>query len=242
MAIYFISDLHLEPKQEAITHGFLNFLEQLNDADALYILGDFFEVWIGDDFHNPYVETINTALKNLSSKGIELYFLHGNRDFLIGEAWANSVGATLLPEQHVIQLGDDRVLLAHGDEYCTDDVEYMKARQLLRSSAFQQDFLSKSIPERIEFAKSVRAESKSSQQEKSYDIMDVHQDAINTAMNNFNVDIMIHGHTHRPHVHEWQLEKQTRKRFVLGDWSETEGWKIRWDKETGIQLASFSFS
>jgi len=238
MAIYFISDLHLEPAQKAITDGFLSFLDSLNDAEELYILGDFFEVWMGDDYSNEYIELINQALVNCASKGTKIYFMHGNRDFLVGQTWCDNASCELLEESKLITLGDEKILLMHGDSLCTDDIEYMKARVMLRNPLWQEQFLAKSIPERIEFAKQVRSESKESQKGKSYDIMDVNQDAVNEALTSANCTTMIHGHTHRPDVHQWGFEDQNRIRYVLGDWGD-KGWFIKWQAGKELKLESF---
>lgn len=242
MAVYFISDLHLEPGRPALTQGFTSYIQNLitkGDAQQLYILGDFFEVWIGDDFSDPFVEQIKATLKALNQSGTEIFFMHGNRDFLLGEAFCNDAGCKLLNDPAVIQLDDEQVLLMHGDSLCTQDVEYMKIRQMFRNPAWQQELLAKSIDERIAFARQVRSESQSDQKMKSMEIMDVTQSEVDREMSEHNIRTLIHGHTHRPQLHEWQFESQDRKRYVLGDWSDSNGWEIRWDKELGIQLTEF---
>lgn len=238
MAIYFISDLHLEPAQKAITDGFLSFLDSLKDAEELYILGDFFEVWIGDDYSNEYIELINQTLQQCSARGTKIYFMHGNRDFLVGQAWCDDAHCELLDESKLITLGDDSILLMHGDSLCTDDVEYMKARVMLRNPQWQEQLLAKSIPERIEFAKQVRNESKESQKGKSYEIMDVNQEAVDKALSEANCITMIHGHTHRPNIHHWEFEGENRIRYVLGDWG-NKGWFIKWQAGEELKLESF---
>lgn len=238
MAIYFISDLHLEPAQKAITDGFLSFLDSLNDAEELYILGDFFEVWMGDDYSNEYIELINQALRRCAKKGTKLYFMHGNRDFLVGHSWCGETNCELLEESKLITLGDDSILLMHGDSLCTDDIEYMKARTVLRSPQWQQQFLAKTINERIEFAKQLRGESKESQKGKSYDIMDVNQTAVDQALTSANCSTLIHGHTHRPDIHHWNFEDKDRIRYVLGDWGD-KGWFIKWQAGEELKLESF---
>ena len=238
MAIYFISDLHLEPAQKAITDGFLSFLDSLSDAEELYILGDFFEVWIGDDYSNEYIELINHALQQCAEKGTKIYFMHGNRDFLIGQAWCDKAQCELLEESKLITLGDDKVLLMHGDSLCTDDIAYMNVRGMLRNPQWQAQLLAKSIPERIEFAKQVRSESQESQKGKSYDIMDVNQDAVDQALSAANCSIMIHGHTHRPNIHNWSFKGEDRSRYVLGDWGD-KGWFMKWQAGKELKLESF---
>ena len=248
MAIYFISDLHLEPAQKAITDGFLSFLDSLehdkgsvNNAEELYILGDFFEVWIGDDYSNEYIELINNALQKCANKGTKIYFMHGNRDFLVGQAWCDKAHCELLEESKLITLGEDSILLMHGDSLCTDDTEYMKVRFLLRNEQFQAQLLSKPIPERLEFAKKIRSESKESQKGKSYEIMDVNQEAVDKALSAANCATMIHGHTHRPNIHHWEFEGENRTRYVLGDWG-SKGWFIKWQAGEELKLESFDLS
>ena len=240
MAIYFISDLHLEPGRPALAQGFVNYLQRLidqGDAQQLYILGDFFEVWIGDDFSNPFVDQVKAALRAVADSGTEVFLMHGNRDFLIGEAFCRAAGCTLLSDPSVIQLGGQEVLLMHGDSLCTRDVEYMKVRQMFRDPQWQQALLSKSIDERIAFARQVRAESQSDQQMKSAEIMDVTPAEVDRELTEHQVATLIHGHTHRPAVH--QLDNGKR-RYVLGDWSDESGWEIRWDEASGLQLQEFA--
>ena len=241
MAVYFISDLHLEPAKPALAEGFIRFLNTLQDAEALYILGDFFEVWIGDDVENPFVSQIKEALKALSNRDIKLFLMHGNRDFLLGKRFCEETGATLLNDPATIQLGGDSALLMHGDSLCTLDTAYMQARQMLRSSQWQQQFLAKTIPERIAFARQVRSESQTGNQMKSADIMDVTPDEVDRIMTEHHVSLMIHGHTHRPFDHHWQHNGESRRRIVLGDWNDDSGWMIRWSNDRGFTLEQFEF-
>ena len=222
------------------------FLKRIEGCDALYILGDFFEVWLGDDYTNPYIDQINQALIQLTDSGTQLYFMHGNRDFLIGQDWCNTLPCTLLEAPHTVTLGDTQVLLMHGDELCTDDVDYMKARIMLRNPAWQSEFLSKPIEQRIAFAQQLRSESIDSQKDKSDDIMDVNQQAVDQAMDQASVNLMIHGHTHRPKAHRWQHQGHARSRYVLGDWGNSDdslpalGWMIRYQPGDDIRLESFT--
>jgi UDP-2,3-diacylglucosamine hydrolase len=164
--------------------------------------------------------------------------MHGNRDFLVGQDWCIKAHCELLAESKLITLGNEKILLMHGDSLCTDDIEYMKVRGMLRNPQWQQELLSKSIPERIEFAKQVRNESKESQKEKSYDIMDVNQTAVDKALSEAECSTLLHGHTHRPDIHQWVFEGQERSRYVLGDWG-NKGWFIKWSKGEELSLESF---
>ena len=246
MAHYFISDLHLEARHPKMAEGFFGLLKGLKEAGAqatesLYILGDFFETWLGDDYQDELSERIKHSLKQLSDSGIAVYFMHGNRDFLMGEQFAKECGAKLIDEGTVITIGDDTALLMHGDSLCTRDVEYMKVRQMLRNPLWKADFLSKPMEARVAFAAHARAESQSSQQMKANDIMDVTQDEVDNVMTNAGVSRLIHGHTHRPNTHLWEFSGEQRERIVLGDWSDENGWMIRWEKDSAPQLSKFSF-
>jgi UDP-2,3-diacylglucosamine hydrolase len=218
MTILFISDLHLDESRPDITSAFYDFLENTaKDAEALYILGDFFEVWLGDDHQSQFNQDIINALKNYRSP---LFFMHGNRDFLIGDAFCQQTGAALLADPTVIDLFGDRVLLMHGDSLCTQDTEYMQVRLLLRSEIFQKDFLSKNLAEREVIAKAARTQSKEHTRESATDIMDVTQEEVENVMAQHQVTTMIHGHTHRPYVHQLSIGLDPAKRIVLGDWDE----------------------
>jgi UDP-2,3-diacylglucosamine hydrolase len=212
----FISDLHLDASREDLTRAFTRFLsEQCQTIDELYILGDFFELWLGDDEQSALN---NEVIEALSSLPCEVFIMHGNRDFLIGEAFCNAAGAKLLPDPCSINLGDQPALLMHGDSLCTRDEEYMKARVLLRSDAFQKDFLSKQIQERKIIAQQIRGKSVQVSREKAEDIMDVTLEEVSKVMDQAGTSILIHGHTHRPAVHEVVLQAGPGTRYVLGDW------------------------
>ena len=219
MTSLIISDLHLEDKKPEITQAFLRFLdEKCSSAESLYILGDFFEVWIGDDVSNPLIEQIITRLKSLAQSGCKLYLMHGNRDFLLGEAFANACQLKLLNDPYLIQHQGENVVLMHGDSLCTDDSDYMAMRPILRDKAFIANFLEKSIDERMVFAQQLRSESTSANQEKSYDIMDVNQAEVIRVLESHQSQILIHGHTHRPKVHALEANNQSAQRFVMSDW------------------------
>jgi len=215
---YFISDLHLSADRQDINNCLFHFLQtEAIHADALYILGDLFEVWIGDDNVTPFSESIAAALKSLSAT-VPIYFIHGNRDFAIRQAFADSAGMTILPEQYVIDLYGRRALLMHGDELCTRDVEYQKFRKKSRSWWWPRMMLLLPLKIRQKIANDGRETSKNNQKQLTAEIMDVTQSEVELAMQRHNVDLLIHGHTHRPNVHKFNVNNKPMKRIVLGDW------------------------
>jgi UDP-2,3-diacylglucosamine hydrolase len=227
----FISDLHLEDDRPDIADQFLRFLEtEALQADALYILGDLFESWVGDDDPNEHYQWIKQALYKLTKKGVPVFFMHGNRDFMIGEAFAGETGVTILPDPHVATIHGDQVLLSHGDAYCTDDLEYQAFRKMSRDPQWQAMMLAKSLEERLAFAAQARQASKARGGTMSEEIMDVNADAIDAALREAGVQIMLHGHTHRPAIHELSVDGTAAQRIVLGDWYE-QGSVLRWDDD-----------
>jgi UDP-2,3-diacylglucosamine hydrolase len=235
MSQLFISDLHLDENRDDITTAFLQFLRgKAASASSLYILGDFFEVWLGDDHDTPFNQKIIEALVSLNA---EKFIMHGNRDFLLGDEFCQAIGATLLPDPTVIELNGQPVLLMHGDSLCTRDEQYMAARKMLRDPAVQTDLLSKSIEERAAIAQGARAESKAHTRETAEDIMDVTPDEVTRVMVEEGVRLLIHGHTHRPKVHDLNVDGDPAQRVVLGDWDKL-GWYLEAD-EDGFRLASF---
>ncbi|HET8790798.1 MAG TPA: UDP-2,3-diacylglucosamine diphosphatase [Modicisalibacter sp.] len=245
MTTLLISDLHLHAGAPEIAEGFLGYLErQARHADALYILGDFFEAWIGDDYQSAFETRIIDALAQLTKGGTRLYFMHGNRDFLIGEGFAQATGATLLSDPSVIELdcveGRKRVLLMHGDSLCTRDEAYMKFRAMARDPQWQAQILALPVEQRLELAKNLRSQSGEANSNKAEDIMDVTPDEVIAAMAKHGVRTLIHGHTHRPAVHELHVEGQPAKRMVLGDWQPDRGWEIRIEEDCSPQLRHFS--
>lgn len=220
MATLFISDLHLEDKRPEITGLLFSFLRNTAvDAEALYILGDLFEFWIGDDFLSPTANEVAGELKQLGDRGVPVYFQHGNRDFLLGENYATKSGMQLLPEQLTVDLYGRPTLLLHGDSLCTDDVEYQAFRVQARNPAFQAMFLAQSVEKRLEMAASARDASKQHTGNVDMAIMDVNETAVREAFSQAGNRYMIHGHTHRPAVHEHKLEDGTKcERIVLADW------------------------
>ena len=229
MKTYFIADLHLDNSRPHITQLFIEFLDSIKlKADELYILGDLFEYWIGDDVLDlqpkacpntvKLMQTVVRQLKMLADSGIKIFIGHGNRDFLIGDQFIQAVGASLLDEMTVIDLYGTPTLIMHGDTLCTDDIEYQQLRVILRNPQWQADFLSKSIQDRIKEADNLRKISQKQTKDKQADSLDVNQQQVEKTMREFNVNQLIHGHTHRPATHEFLLDDMPAKRIVLGDW------------------------
>ncbi len=219
----FISDLHLCDSRPHITKAFIEFLDKTaTKAQALYILGDLFEYWAGDDTikigtHKPIID----ALKKLSNQGVKLFLIHGNRDFLIGESFANATGVSILVDPSLIMLYGKPVLLSHGDQLCTDDMAYQKFRAEVRSTKWQSQFLSLSLTDRIAYIEQLRAKSEQEKSTKSMQIMDVNPTAVNELLREFAYPpLFIHGHTHRPNKHIHKLDEHACERWVLGDWYE----------------------
>lgn len=221
MTTFFISDLHLDPARPQITALFQDFLHgEARTAEALYILGDLFEAWIGDDDPNPHHAEVIAGLHELAASGVPLYFMHGNRDFLIGGDFAHRAGCTLLPDPTLIDLYGTPALLLHGDTLCTDDLAYQEFRRMVRDPVWQREFLAQPLAARQAFADRARATSQNETRQKAETIMDVNPDAVTAAMRRHRTLLMIHGHTHRPAVHEFSVEEQPATRIVLGDWYE----------------------
>jgi len=221
MSALFISDLHLEAERPDISEAFLRFMrEKASGCEQLYILGDLFELWIGDDFTNNFVDSIKAAMKTLSDSGTQCFLMHGNRDFLIGKTFSEQTGFTLLSDPYVLDYQNQRYLLMHGDLLCTADTEYMQLRQLFRSPPFQQNFLEKNLEERLAIGKKMRATSSEAASYKNAGIMDVTEAEVIKYMEQYQASTLIHGHTHRPMAHEVTLEKHSGKRIVLSDWDQ----------------------
>lgn len=221
MPTLFISDLHLSGERENISKLFISFLkERASHADALYILGDLFEVWPGDDMIQPdYMESIR-AMKQLADSGVPLFVMQGNRDFLMAKQFSEVSGAKLIADPSVINLYGTKTLLMHGDTLCTDDIDYQKFRTMVRDPKWKKSFFSLPKEERLAMTTKYRTISKKETKKKAMDIMDVNQQAVETAMLEHNIHQLIHGHTHRPAIHDFSVNEQTMKRIVLGDWYE----------------------
>jgi UDP-2,3-diacylglucosamine hydrolase len=237
MATFLISDLHLEADRPDIAAQFFEFLEaEARDAEALYILGDLFEAWVGDDDPNPHYAACKQAIRALADSGVPVFFMHGNRDFLIGDGFAADTGASILPDPTLVDLFGTKVLLSHGDALCTDDVEYQKVRVMTRDPDWQAMTLAKPLDERIAIARQAREESMARGQTIDMEIMDVNQGAVEQALRDSAASVLLHGHTHRPNVHEIDLGDRFAKRIVLGDWYE-QGSYVKWD-ENGPELVA----
>ena len=231
MSTLFISDLYLEADRPEIGVQFRAFLAgPAREAEALYILGDLFEAWVGDDDPNSYYAGMKDAIRELSDSGVPVYFMHGNRDFMIGERFAAETGATLLPDPHPVELYGEKVLLSHGDYLCTDDLEYQKVRAMTRNPEWQAMMISKSLEERLAFARQAREQSQAHSASMTEEIADVNEDAVEAAIREHGVEILLHGHTHRPAVHPFHVDERPVHRIVLGDWYE-QGSMVEWDED-----------
>lgn len=220
-----ISDLHLAPERPEGVDRFLAYLtQQAVHSEALFILGDFFEFWVGDDtLDDPFNRDVARALKRLADAGVRIYFLPGNRDFLAGGDFAAAAGLAVLPDPCLAELGGIPTLLSHGDLLCTADAEYLAYRARTRAPAWQKDFLARPLDERLAFARQLRMQSEGIKASRAPEIMDVSQEAVLTLMRDHRVHRLIHGHTHRPAHHVFNLDGHPAERWVLPDWYEAGG-------------------
>lgn len=225
MTTWIISDLHLCAQRPAVTQAFLHWLQtEVASAEALYILGDFFEVWVGDDVlddaqHGAEFLPVVQALRQLSDQGVRLYFMHGNRDFLIGERFAQRCGLKLLNDPTLLALAGKHILLSHGDALCTDDVAYQQFRAQVRDPQWQQAFLAKPLAARLAFAEHARSQSAQNKAMQAIEIMDVNANAVTDLLRKYEYpEILLHGHTHRPGIHQFEIDGHACERMVLGDW------------------------
>ncbi|MBB5358383.1 UDP-2,3-diacylglucosamine hydrolase [Rhodanobacter sp. ANJX3] len=222
MVTLFIADLHLDPSRPQITELFEHYLasDEVRRADALYILGDLVEAWVGDDDDAELPERIATAIRSVRDAGVPVYFMPGNRDFLLGETFAQRAGLTLLEDGAVHDLYGRPTLLMHGDLLCTDDVAYQTVRQQVRTPQWKAQILAMPLEARRAFATKAREDSRAHTGATQESIMDVNADAVQQALRHAGVTRLIHGHTHRPAVHALQLDDHRAERIVLGDWYE----------------------
>ena len=219
MTSLFISDLHLTAGDAETTRRFVDFMEgPARAARELYILGDLFEAWIGDDDDDPRLAPIVAALRGLTDSGVPCALMHGNRDFLLGPRFCAATGTRLLGDYERITLNGQPVLLTHGDLLCTDDTRYMTLRAELRSAGWQRDFLARPLEERRQIASDLRQLSATEIAAKDDYIMDVNQAAVERTMRDHDVTLLVHGHTHRPAVHRFELDGRPAARIVLGAW------------------------
>jgi UDP-2,3-diacylglucosamine hydrolase len=241
MTTLFISDLHLDVSRPAATDCFLRFLAgPARDAGTLYILGDLFEAWSGDDAADVHEREILHALRRYTTAGCRHFFLKGNRDFLVGSRFAAESGAALLDDETLIEINEHRILLMHGDTLCTDDHAYQRYRRLARSRTAQSLYLALPIPLRSGITAYARRRSMRANAGKPAAIMDVNPAAVADSMRRHGVRLMIHGHTHRPAIHTLDLEGQPARRIVLGAWHE-QGSVLYWN-ESGPDLRVLRFS
>lgn len=222
----FISDLHLSADHPEITTAFSTFLTSIaTQAQALYILGDLFEYWAGDDdIHDPFNQQIIQALAGLHEHPVEVYLMHGNRDFLMGDALAWACGAQLLPDPILLDIHGMPTLLMHGDTLCSDDIDYIKFRTQVRTPEWQANFLAQPLAQRKAQIEQLRAQSKQAQSQKSAEIMDVNTESVINVLRKHQYPRLIHGHTHRPAKHIHTVDGQPCERWVLPDWYEQGGY------------------
>ncbi|ATE62465.1 UDP-2,3-diacylglucosamine diphosphatase [Thauera sinica] len=225
---FFVSDLHLSDERPDTVDAFLGFLDgPARDAASLFILGDLFEYWAGDDdLDAPFNRHIGAALRAVADHGVQLFFMTGNRDLLAGEGFARATGARLLEDPSLVAFGSGGapVLLSHGDALCTDDVAYQAYRHQVRDPAWQRGFLSQPLAARKAFIEGLRQKSEMAKREKALDIMDVNADAVAALLRASGYPMLIHGHTHRPARHEHLVDGRTCVRWVLADWHGAASW------------------
>jgi len=227
MKLGFISDLHLSENAPSVIEGFFEFLKTAaQELSHLYILGDLFEAWVGDDDNSEFAIKVMQQINYATRNGLEIFFIHGNRDFLCGQNFAEQSNLTLLPDPFFLNFFDLKIALSHGDDFCTEDLEYIKFKKEVRSQKWQQEFLQKPLNERLKIASNMRDASKNSNHKKDMAIMDVTPSAIDKFFAEHKADLLIHGHTHRPNTH--QTDSGTR--IVLGDWHKT-GWCLMLDEQ-----------
>ena len=237
MATLFISDLHIDASRPRIIEQFLGFLHgEARSAEALYILGDLFESWIGDDAPDAAQSAAIAGLRTLTSSGVACFVMHGNRDFLLSSRFCEMTGAELLPDPLIVTLYGEAVLVMHGDALCTDDRAYQRLRATVRDADWQRQFLALSVEARRALAGAARAGSQAHTAAMEYAITDVNADSVAMALRAAATSTLLHGHTHRPAIHALQVDGRPCTRIVLGDWYD-QGSVLRWDHE-GPELQS----
>ncbi len=237
MLRYYVADLHLDAKRPDVIRAFRIFLnEKATHADELYLLGDIFEAWIGDDAPPDCLSPVFDLLASLSHSGVRIFFQHGNRDFLVGQAFAQRTGLQLIDDTLSIETAHGKTLLLHGDQLCTDDSDYQAFRALVRNPDWQTQFLARPVAERLEVARQLRAASREQGAQKAAEITDVTPTAVSQLMQAEKAPLIIHGHTHRPCIHREQ-SPAGGVRIVLGDW-DSHGWYLEQDSR-GSRLYAF---
>ena len=227
MKLGFISDLHLSENTPSVTEGFFEFLKTAaQELSHLYILGDLFEAWVGDDDNSELATSVMQKINHATRSGLEIFFIHGNRDFLCGQKFAEQSNLTLLPDPFFLNFFDQKIALSHGDSFCIEDLEYMKFKKEVRSEEWRREFLQKPLNDRLNIASNMRDASQKNNTNKDIAIMDVTPTAIQDFFAEHHIDLLIHGHTHRPDTH--QINSGTR--IVLGDWHKT-GWCLMLDEQ-----------
>nr|VFK55492.1 MAG: UDP-2,3-diacylglucosamine hydrolase [Candidatus Kentron sp. TUN]VFK61621.1 MAG: UDP-2,3-diacylglucosamine hydrolase [Candidatus Kentron sp. TUN] len=234
MTTFLLSDVHLSESRQKIVDTFLSFLNHgLCNTDTLYILGDLFDLWLGDNDTRPPHVSIVDALRRATESGVSINILHGNHDFLLGKTFQKRTGCRLLPDPSVIDLHGKQVLITHGDILCTDDIAYQKYRNRVHNPLYQRTFLTLPMKQRIMCAAFIQNKSKKAVQNKSAYIMDVNKNAVERMMLTHDVEYMVHGHIHRPAIHKVSLHNKTSTRIVLGDWYEKDSNTVLvWEKDT----------
>lgn len=242
MSTILISDLHLDPSRPHTLRAFLDLLQGLSGrCDALYILGDFFEVWIGDDDDCSFNQQVVTALNAFTASGTPVFIMHGNRDFLLGQQFCENTGCCLIEDPSLVDFYGQNVLLMHGDSLCIDDLDYMAFRAESRSQVWRDTMLALPIEQRRQLGKQMRAESKQANSNKSSAIMDVNPDEVDRQMQLFDTTLLVHGHTHRPMCHPLGTEHGPGQRIVLGDWDH-HGWLLEFRPGGDFELKSFAIA
>jgi UDP-2,3-diacylglucosamine hydrolase len=231
VATLFISDLHIDASRPRIIEQFLGFLQgEARSAEALYILGDLFESWIGDDAPDSAQSAAIAGLHTLTSSGVPCFVMHGNRDFLLSSQFCEMSGAELLPDPLIVTLYGEALLVMHGDALCTDDRAYQRLRATVRDADWQRQFLALSVPARRSLAGAARAGSQAHTAAMEYAVTDVNADSVAMALRAAATSTLLHGHTHRPAIHALQVDGRPRTRIVLGDWYD-QGSVLRWDHD-----------
>lgn len=231
MTYLFISDLHLSPDHPRLVRGFLALLKEYQTKNTqLYILGDWFNVWIGDDYTAPWLDEIINALQKFSSAGNQVYFQVGNRDFALGQKFLDQFDGILLPDVYNLEINHMKIRLEHGDALCTDDIAYQRFRKVIRNPVLLGLIKRTPLSFRQKLANGFRKKSSETKQLKSYDIMDVNAQAVQSAIEQ--VDYLIHGHTHRPEIHQIQ----NKQRIVLGDWRTDSAWILELNEQENYKI------